>query len=73
MKLGQNICPDEIWHKFEMGHVGSKTRSQGQILEKPILYPKGHIFQSDNHETWSECLPRLNLGRVRNGPCWIRN
>ena len=29
---------------LKMGHVGSKTRSQGQILEKPILYPKGHIF-----------------------------
>ena len=27
-----------------MGHVGSKTRSLGQILEKPSVPSKGHIF-----------------------------
>ena len=27
-----------------MGHVGSKTRSQGQILEKPCVLSRGHIF-----------------------------
>ena len=28
-----------------MGHVGSKTRSLGQILEKPCVRYKGHIFR----------------------------
>ena len=27
-----------------MGHVGSKTRSLGQILEKLCVSPVGHIF-----------------------------
>ena len=29
---------------LKMGHVGSKTRSLGQILEKPCLRSRGHIF-----------------------------
>ena len=27
-----------------MGHVGSKTRSLGQVLEKPCICSRGHIF-----------------------------
>ena len=27
-----------------MGHVESKTRSLGQILEKSYVHPRGHIF-----------------------------
>ena len=27
-----------------MGHVGSKTRSLDQILEKPCVRPRAHIF-----------------------------
>ena len=29
---------------FKMGHVGSKARSLGQILEKPSVCSRGHIF-----------------------------
>ena len=29
---------------FKLGHVGSKTRSLGQILEKPCVHSKGHRF-----------------------------
>ena len=29
----------------KMGHVGSKTRSLGQILEKPCVRSTGHIFR----------------------------
>ena len=39
-----------------MGHVGSKTRSPGQILEKPCVRSKRPHFQSDTHESWSGCL-----------------
>ena len=28
----------------KMAHVGSKTRSQVQILEKPCVCSRGHIF-----------------------------
>ena len=29
---------------LKLGHVGSKTRSLGQILEKPCVRSRGHIF-----------------------------
>ena len=28
----------------KVGHVGSKTRSLGQILEKPCVHSRGHSF-----------------------------
>ena len=36
-----------------MGLVGSKTRSLGQILEKPCVCSRPD-FWSDTHEAWSE-------------------
>ena len=30
----------------KLGHVGSKTRSLGQILEKPCVHSRGHRFDS---------------------------
>ena len=30
----------------KLGHVGSKTRLLGQILEKPFVYSRGHSFDS---------------------------
>ena len=30
---------------LEMGPVGSKTRSLGQMLENPCVYSRGHIFR----------------------------
>ena len=30
----------------KLGHVGSKTRSLGQILEKPSVHSRGHSFDS---------------------------
>ena len=29
---------------LNMGDVGSKTRSVGQIMEKPCVHSRGHIF-----------------------------
>ena len=42
--------------KFKLGQVGSKTRSPGQILEKPCLHSRGHsgpgrVAQSVGHLT----------------------
>ena len=44
MKLGENVCLDEISNEFEIGSCRSKTRSPGQILEKPCVRSRGHIF-----------------------------
>ena len=32
------------WMSLKKDCVGSKTRSLGQILEKPCVHSKGHIF-----------------------------
>ena len=32
--------------RLKLGHVGSKTRSLGQILEKPCVHSRGHSFES---------------------------
>ena len=29
---------------LKMGHVGSKTRSLGQMIEKPCVRSRGHIY-----------------------------
>ena len=31
---------------LKLGHVGSKTRSLGQILEIPCVHSRGHSFDS---------------------------
>ena len=31
---------------LKLGHVGSKPRSLGQILEKPCVHSRGHSFDS---------------------------
>ena len=32
------------WTSLKFGHMGSKTRSLGQMLEKPCVRSRGHIF-----------------------------
>ena len=44
MKLGQNVCLDEISDRFESGSCWVKTRSLVQILEKPCVCSRSHIF-----------------------------
>ena len=46
MKLGQSFCLDEISYILKIGHVGSKTRSLGQIIKGPMLVTKGLLFKS---------------------------
>ena len=47
MKLGQNVCLNKIWANFENGScqvkVRLKTRSLGQMLEKPYVHSRGQI------------------------------
>ena len=49
---------------LKLGHVGSKTRLVGQILEKPCVYSKRHGFDPKFYETLSDCLSSLYLGQV---------
>ena len=53
----------------KLGHMGSKTRSQGQINGKPCEHSKGQ-FWPDSHQSWSECLSLWNLGPFQNWVTW---
>ena len=41
MKLGQSFCLMKSCTCLKMGHVESKTRSLGQIIEDPMLVTEG--------------------------------
>ena len=51
--------------EFKMGHVGSKTRSFGQFLEKPYVLSRRHSFDpvfmklcQNDFLTLNKCLSR---------------
>ena len=43
MKFGQSILIKSGLGLY-MGHLGSETRSRGQIIQKPCVDNRGHIF-----------------------------
>ena len=56
MKLGQNVCLDKIFDKFENGSCRVKIYVTTSNLRKTLCTLWRLHFQSDYHETWSECL-----------------
>ena len=55
-----------------MGHVGSKTRSVGQISEKPYVHSRGHIFSPNIIKLGQNvCLDEIWY-RFENGSCWVK-
>ena len=73
MKLDQPVCLDEILHKLKMGHVRSKFRSLGQILEKFCVHSRGHIFSLIIMKLGENvCLDEIS-GKFENGSCWVKN
>ena len=57
----------------KMGHVGSKTRSQGEILEKLCVCLKGHIFSPILMKLCQNvCLDEIS-GDFENGSCQVKN
>ena len=72
-------------NSMKMGHVGSKTRSLGQILEKPYVCSRHHIFSTivmklgQNVLKISHTLLKMghvrsktgSLGQISEKPCQI--
>ena len=57
----------------KMGHVGSKTRSLGQILEKPCVRSRGHILSRILMEVGQDvCLDDI-LDEFENGSRRVKN
>ena len=56
-----------------MGDVGSKTRSQGQILEKPCVRSSGHILRQIIMKLGQNfCLDEISE-EYENGSCQVKN
>ena len=70
MKLGQNVCLDEI---SKLGHVGSKTRSLGQMLGKPCLLSRGHIVGPIIMKPGQNVCLDETLDDFKNWSCWVKN
>ena len=58
---------------MKMGYVGSKTRSLGQILEKPCVRSRSHIFSPIIMKLGQNvCLDEIS-DEFKNGLCWVKN
>ena len=56
-----------------MGHVGSKTRSLGQISEKPSVRSRGHIFSWILMKVGQDvCLDDIS-DKIENGSRGVKN
>ena len=57
----------------KMGHVGSKTRSLGQMLEKPCARSRGDTFNQMIMKFGQNiCLDEIS-DDYENGSCWVKN
>ena len=69
MKLGQNVCLNKTNTSLKMGHIGLKTRSLSQILEKLCVRSRGHIFSQILIKLGQNvCLDKIS-DEFENGSC----
>ena len=57
----------------KVGHVASKTRSLGQILEKPCVHSRGHSFDSKFMKLNKNASDHNIYVKFETGSCWIKN
>ena len=73
MKLSKNVFLDEISDESENGSCRVKTRSLGQILEKPCVGSINHIFSLIFMKLGQNiCLDEIS-DEYDNVSCWVRN
>ena len=58
---------------LKLGHVGSKTKSLGQILEKPCVHSKRQSFDPKFMKVWQIVNHHNILVRFETGSCWVKN
>ena len=57
----------------KVGQVGSKTRSLGQIIEKPCEHSRGHIFSPIFMKLGqNDCLDKI-LDKFESGSSGVKN
>ena len=57
----------------KLGHVWSKTRSLGQILEKPFVHSKRHSFDPEFMKLCQIVNHHNILVKFESGLCWVKN
>ena len=57
----------------KLGHVGSKTRSLGQILEKPCVHSRGHSFDHKFMKLFQNVNHHNIYVKFETGSCWVKN
>ena len=57
----------------KLGHVGSKTRSLGQILEKPCVHSRGHSFDHKFMKVCQNVNHHNILVKFKTGSYWVKN
>ena len=56
---------------LKMGHVESETRSLCQILEKPCVHSRGHIFSPIIMKLGQNVCLDETSDEFENGLCWV--
>ena len=56
-----------------MGHVESKTRSLGQILEKPCVCSRGNILCPIVMKLCHNVCLDVISDELKNESCWVKN
>ena len=73
MKLSQNVFLVKISEEFENGSCWSKTRSLGEILEKPCVRSRGHILSPIITNLYQNvCLDEISY-KFKSGSCRVKN
>ena len=63
----------KFWTSLKRGGFWSKTSSLGQILEKPYVHSKGHIFNPIIVKRGQNfCLDEISR-KFGNGSCRVKN
>ena len=73
MKLCQTINRHKSRSNSKVGHVGSKTRSLGQIMKKPCAHYRGHSFDPKFIKVCQNVNPNRIYVSLEFGSCWVKN
>ena len=73
MELCQNIIITMSRSDLKLGHVGSNTRSLGQILEKPCVHYRGHSFDPEVMKVYQNANDHNMYVKFETGSWWIKN
>ena len=57
----------------KLGHVMSKTRLLGQILEKPCVHSRGHSFDSKFMKFYQNVKDHNIEVKFGSGLCWVKS